>query len=268
MGLFVFAPLSYFWGIPGGLTATIIVIIVSSSITALVLKRKSRHVKLSEFIGPFDRAEFGKILKFYPMLIVNGFLPPLVLIMVRDTLTANLSLHSAGLWQATWRLSEAYQAIIISSVALYFMPSLGERAGKPFELKAQITKTFLTVTAVTAVFALSIFVLREQIVHIIFGKGFSEVSGLMPLQLLGDVLKMGGWILGMALVGTVRTHWFIFATALTSAAFVGITKFLVPSIGIHGALEAYVWSGIVQIAVGAFALRDILLLQPRPAANT
>ena len=90
---------------------------------------------------------------------------------------------------------------------------------------------------------------------------------MIPLQLLGDVFKMGGWILGMALVGTVRTRRFIIATVLSSLVFVALSKILVPTMGIQGVLEAYVWSGVTMIVIGAFALRDILLLQPQPVEN-
>jgi PST family polysaccharide transporter len=214
---------------------------------------------LAEFVGAFDRVEYRKILKFYPMLIVNGVLPPLVLIMVRSTLTSHLGLHSAGLWQATWRLSEAYLVILIFSVSMYFMPGMGEHAEAPREQRRHILRTFAMVSAVTTALAVAILILKAPIVAIIFGPGFDEVTTLLPLQLLGDVLKMGGWILAMALVGTLRTRWFIVVTAATSIVFVGLSEWLIPSAGIHGVLQAYVCSGAVHIALAAYGLRDILV---------
>lgn len=258
LGLLVFAPLSYFWGTIGGLWGTFAAILATAVTTFLATKYLSLHVTLSDFLDKFDRSECRKILGFYPMLIVNGVLPPLALILVRDSLGSTLGLDAAGLWQATWRISEVYQAIISSSITLYFMQSMGERANNRTELRRQITRTLLLATLSTAGFALGIFLLREQVVHIIFSASFSEVSRLLPLQLAGDILKMGAWILGMSLVATVRTTWFIGITIVASTFFVVSTKVLIPIVGIDGVLWAYVLAGAIQIPIALFALRDIL----------
>lgn len=258
LGLLVFAPLSYFWGTSGGLWGTFAAILVTAVTAVLTTNYLSLHVKLSDFLSHFDRTECRRILSFYPMLIVNGVLPPLALILVRDSLGTSLGLDAAGLWQATWRISEVYQAIISSSITLYFMQSMGERANKPAELRRQITRTLLLATVSTAGFALAIFLFREQVVHVIFSASFSEVSRLLPLQLVGDILKMGAWILGMSLVAMVRTTWFIAITIFASTFFVILTKVLIPVVGIDGVLWAYVSAGAIQIPVALFALRDIL----------
>lgn len=258
LGLLIFAPASAQWGVQGGLWGSFAVLLVSAGLTVAVVRWRSRGVALSDFIGPFDRTECLRLLGFYPMLIINGVLPPLVLIMVRDTLTSAMSLDAAGLWQATWRLSEAYQAAIVSSITLYFMPSMGERVRQPAALRRQILRTLLAATGATAVLALAILLLREPIVRIVFSPRFHTVSELLPLQLLGDVLKMGGWILAMALVAVLRTRWFIAITVLAALAFVGLAKGLVPGLGIPGVLWAYVGTGLLQCTLGAVALRDIL----------
>lgn len=262
LGFMVFAPSVYFWGLSGALWASFAVMLLAALVSAGVVHRLSRGVALSDFVGPFDRATARRLVGFYPMLIVNGALPPLVLILARDTLRSDLGLESAGLWQATWRLSEAYQAVIVSGVALHFMPSLGERAHDPAALRQQVLRTLGAATGVTALLALCIGLLREPIVHVVFSPDFRTVAELMPLQLLGDVLKMGGWILSMVLVALMRTRWFLAISLLAAASFVGITKGLVPLLGIEGVLWAYVVTGTLQLTLGAVALRDVLLRRP------
>ena len=258
IGLALFAPAAWLWGTEGALWANLALIPLSAAITAAVVHLRSRQVRLRDFIGRFDPALARRILGFYPMLIVNGALPPLALILVRDALTATHGLDTAGLWQASWRLSEAYQALIFSSVSLYFMPSMGERAGRPAELREQMLRTLLTTTAATAAMALPIFLLRDEVVRIVLSARFTAVSDILPVQLLGDVAKAAGVILGMSLVATMRTGWFIAMTMLSCAAFVSATYLLAPGLGAVGVSWAHLATGLLQIAIGCVALRDLL----------
>ncbi|MEY8876766.1 MAG: oligosaccharide flippase family protein [Leptothrix sp. (in: b-proteobacteria)] len=268
LGLLIFAPSAYLWGINGGLWASFAVLIASALLTTALVRYRSRGVRLSDFFGPFDREACRRLIGFYPMLLVNGVLPPLTLILVRDTLVSLLGLDQAGLWQATWRLSEAYQAAIISATALYFMPSMGERLRSPPALRLQLLRTLAMASGCTAALAVVICALREPIVHIVFSPSFRPVSELMPLQLVGDVLKMAGWILSMSLVATVRTRTFIAVTVVSALVFVGLTKALVPQMGLDGVLFAYVACGATQVVTGLFGLRSVLWLTATPVTRT
>ena len=259
LGLAVFAPSAWRWGLDGALWASLAVYGVASALSTVLVLRRAKGVRLREFFGPFDASIARRLAGFYPMMMVNGALPPLALILVRDTLGVTLGLEAAGLWQATWRLSEAYQMVIFSSVTLFFMPALGERAAQPVAWRRQVLRTLGLASAATAVLALAIGALREPIVHLVLSASFAPVVELMPLQLVGDVFRVAGWILGMALVGALRTHWFVAVVLLWALVFVGGTRVLVPVLGIEGALWAYLAAGMLQTALAAWALRDRLL---------
>lgn len=263
LGLAIVAPCTYVWGVTGGLWATFAACITSALVTVIVVGRRSRGVRLTDFFGPFDRSECRRLLGFYPMLLVNGALAPLTLILVRDTLAARLGLEAAGLWQATWRLSEAYQTVIVSSTALYFISSLGERLRDPPALRRQVLRALATAAGATALLALPIALLREPIVQVVLSAKFEAVTGMLPWQLVGDVLKMAGWIFGMTLVAMMRTRRFIAFTILSMLCFVGLTRVLVPAVGLDGALWAYAATGLFQVAFGALSLRDLLFLHAR-----
>lgn len=265
VGLVIFASLSVGWGIAGGLTGVFLVLVMSAAVSALFIHARSGVLKLAFFLGRFQWSECRRILSFYPMLVVNGALPPLALILVRDTLTQAHGLETTGLWQATWRLSEAYQAVLLSSISLYFMPSMGERVHQPVALQRHVIRSLLTAMAVTASLAGVLFLMRDFVVQIVFSEAFSAVSGFLALQLIGDVLKIGGWILAMVLVALIRTGWFIFLTAVAAAVFVGAAKLLVPGMGVEGALWAYLLTGLTQLGFGLFALRDVFFLRREPA---
>jgi len=258
LGLLIFAPSAYFWGIHGALWGLFAVIIASALVSAIFVACRSRGVKLRDYLGTFDSTECRKLLGFYPMLLVNGALAPLTLILVRDGLVAHVGLDTTGLWQASWRLSEAYQAVIISSTALYFVPDLGERKSDPVALRQQVLRTLTMATGSTAVLALLIALLRGPIVHVVFSPQFHPVVNLLPLQLVGDVLKMAGWIFAMTLVATMRPRRFIALAVLSTLSFVGCTHALAPTLGVESAIWAYIMTGALQVIAGAASLHDIL----------
>jgi len=258
LGLVIFAPCAYVWGMQGALWGLFSVLIATALVTVIAVGRRSRGVKLGDYFGVFDRTECRKLLGFYPMLLINGALAPLTLILVRDGLVAHVGLDTAGLWQATWRLSESYQAVIISSTALYYVSDVGERRGDPTALRSTCWRSLAMATGSTALLALLIALLRDPIVNIVFSPQFHPVVTLLPLQLVGDVLKMAGWIFAMTLVATMRPRRFIAVTVMSTLSFVGLTHALVPSLGVEGAIWAYIATGALQVIAGMAGMHDIL----------
>jgi Na+-driven multidrug efflux pump len=111
---------------------------------------------------------------------------------------------------------------------------------------------------VSALLAAALWLGRRPAVHLVFSSGFDAVVDLLPLQLLGDVLKTAAWILSMALVGTLRTRWFITVLCAYALVFCGMSWQLVPALGTAGAQWGYVAAATLQGLLAAWALRDVL----------
>ena len=257
VGCAVYVPASVVWGIPGGLIG----FAISQSVclpVSLVILRWSSRVSPEDFRGEFDRTDARRILGFVPMLIAHSVMSPLGLILIRDMVASQLGLATAGLWQATWRLSEVYLGVVMASLSLYFHPRLGEVVGTP-ALRKEIVQTFVQVVGITAATALTIFVLRDWVVRIVFTAEFLPVRDLMPFQLLGDVLRMAAWTLGFVLVALVRSRWYITSEILIPAIYFGGAMYLVPKFGAQGVTWAYCLAGATHFAISVFALRDVLI---------
>jgi len=253
----VYVPASVLWGIPGGLIG----FAISQSVclpVSLVILRWSSSVAPEDFRGRFDRTQAQRILGFVPMLIAHSTMSPLGLVLIRDMLASHLGLATAGLWQATWRVSEIYLGVVMASLSLYFLPRLGEVVGTP-ALREEIVRTFARAVGITAAVALAIFLLRDWVVRIVFTEEFLPVRDLMPFQLLGDVLRMAAWTLGFVLVALVRSRWYIALEMLIPAIYFGAALYLVPEFGARGVTLAYCLAGAVHFAISVFALRDVLI---------
>jgi len=258
LGLLAFAPACVLWGIRGGIGGSLATYLLTLGMSAW-LSRRSTQLRWRDYAGRIDRIELRRILGYYPMLVAHATLTPLATILVRDAMMSMLSLQAAGLWQGAWRLSEVYTTIITTSVSLYFMPRLGELAQQPAALGREVRRTFLAVTGITAALALGIFLFRELVVYIVFSPAFHDVVKLMPVMLLGDVLKMAAWTLGFVLVATQRTAWYMAIEVLAPAALVLGVHLFTPLLGAVGAMWAYVLSGTLQLLLATVALRRLLL---------
>lgn len=257
LGLVVFAPSCVLWGTHGGIIGSLISYIITLLATMLWC-RFSGAVRQHDFTAAFDSGVIRQVLAYYPMLIAHATLTPLSAILVRDAVANNLSLEMAGLWQGAWRLSEVYTTIITTSVSLYFMPRLGEIINQAELLRKEVLQTLAAVTGITAAMAIVIFLLRELVVKIVFSSAFNGVQELMPVQLLGDVLKMSAWTLGFVLVATMRRRWYLAIELATPITLVAAVHILTPILGAVGATWSYVLSGLVQLIMAFIALRAVL----------
>lgn len=257
VGVLVFAPAAMHWGVPGGLYASSSIYILALTGTLILLSRTT-VLRLRDFVGRLDRVEARRIAGFYPMLVFHAAMAPLSLIVIREHVTSQLSLEAAGLWQACWRLSETYLMVVMMSVTTQFMARLGEAANYPDRLRAEVLRTLGAAVGATAAMALGIFVLREWIVRLIFSQAFLPVVELMPMQLVGDVLKMTGWTLGFVLVATVRSRWYIAIEIVVPLVFIVVARLLSARMGVAGVTTAYVVAGCVQCTMALIALRDII----------
>ncbi len=260
LGLLVFAPSAMRWGVPGGLYASSTVYILSLLGTLILLSRTGA-VNLRDLVGRLDRTEARRIAGFYPMLVFHAVMTPLSLILIREHVTSQLSLESAGLWQACWRLSETYMMVVMMSVTTQFMARLGEVANSPIRLRAEVLRTLGAAVGATAAMALCIFVLREWVVRLIFSRAFLPVIDLMPMQLIGDVLKMTGWTLGFVLVATVRSRWYIAIEIVVPLVFIVAARVLGASMGVSGVTTAYVVAGSIQCCMAFVSLRDVIFVR-------
>lgn len=155
--------------------------------------------------------------------------------------------------------------VVMMSVTTQFMARLGEVANHPDRLRAEVLRTLGASVGATAAMALCIFVLREWIVRLIFSRAFSPVTELMPMQLVGDVLKMAGWTLGFVLVATVRSRWYIAIELVVPLVFIVMARVLGASMGVSGVTMAYVAAGAAQCLMAFVALRDVIFIR-RPAS--
>lgn len=203
-----------------------------------VLVSRCHWLKAKFLWGKFNQPALRELSGFGLMGLTSALTIPVSYMLIRDDLVRNLGLAAAGYWQAMWGISGIYLMLVTSTLSVYYLPRLAE-IREPAELKAEIIKVYRFVMPIVIFGAASIFLLRDFIIRTLFTPDFLPMRELFPWQLLGDVIKIGSWIIGYILLGRAMVNFFVITEILFSLSFVLLSWLLVSNLGLIGASIAY-----------------------------
>lgn len=237
LSLLVIGLLAYYFGLYGALVAfTINPAIVLLSTAIMVARRDWFNAKF--LWGQMNRPALRELSGFGLMGLTSALTAPVTFMLIRDHLATDLGLTAAGYWQASWKISEIYLMLVTTTLTVYYLPRLAEiRTAQ--ELKNEIMKVYRFVMPIVAAGAITIYMLRDFIIQVLFTPDFLPMRELFPWQLAGDVIKMGSWILAYIMLGRAMVKVFIATEIAFSISFVLLSWLLVAKLGLIGVSMAY-----------------------------
>lgn len=237
ISLLVIALLAYNFSLLGALIAFTINPAIILLATAIMVARRD-WFKARFLWGQMNRTALCELAGFGLMGLVSAVSAPFSYILIRDNLVTHLGLNAAGYWQASWKISEIYLMLVITTLTVYYLPRLAE-IRTPSELKAEIFKIYRFVMPIVIVGALTIYLLRDFIINILFTSEFFPMRVLFPWQLAGDVIKIGSWVLAYIMLGRAMVKVFVITEISFAILFVVLSWFLVGQFGLVGVPIAY-----------------------------
>ena len=159
--------------------------------------------------------------------------------MVRNILVGELGWEQAGIWDAVWKISTAYLGVITASLSVYYLPLLS-KASCLEERRNATNSTVKVILPFVVLMSFIVYLLRDFIILILFSDEFSKGAEIMPIQLVGDVIKILSWLYAYPMLATGAKGWFISTEILFSFLLVLLTWCLVPRVGLEGVAWAYV----------------------------
>ena len=224
-----------------GLYGALLALSINQSVTffaTLFLCRKADWFNLSSFWGKYDRITAKKLGGFALMALTSAAVVPLSQIMIRNMLGQELGWVAAGYWQGVWKISEMYLMVVTTTLGVYYLPRISEISDRN-ELRREILRGYKTIVPVALLGAVSIFVLSDFLISLLFTADFLPMKKYFKFQLIGDVIKIASWLLGYVLWGKALTKVFIITEIFFSALFVMLSFLLIHKLGIDGATLAY-----------------------------
>lgn len=237
IGLVATAALARAWGLYGALVALAINQAVAVLVTLSLCARMS-WFRLRHIFGLWDRQIAINLGKYTLMAATSAAVVPVAQIVIRNHLGDQLGWDAAGQWQAVAKISELYLMLLVNTLSLYYLPRLAEIKTAP-ELKAEILKGYRFILPVAMAGAASIYLFRDFITTTLFSASFLPMRQLFFWQVIGDVMKVGSWILAYVMIGHSLTRAYIITEISFSVLLVVLVLVATKYRGLDGAPLAY-----------------------------
>lgn len=236
-----------------GLKGALIALAINQSVCCFFtiwLCRKTTWFQLDQLFGRPSGTDFRRLSHYTAMAFVTSAVGPLALIAVRNVLLHRFGAEAAGYWEALTRISNLYLMFITTPLSVYYLPRLAEL--KDTEgLRKEIVQGYRLLLPITIAGALSVYLLRDWIVTVLFSEAFRPMSNLFTWQLVGDVLRIMAWLLSFFLLSRTMTVAFLGTELLFNACFIAFSWLFTLHMGVQGATLAYACSYLMYIIVTA-----------------
>lgn len=241
-----------FYNIRGALLAAAI----QSALIGLVMlvaNLRQPWFKLRYWWGNTDASARKSIGGYMLMAITSALTLPISLILVRNILIEQVGWEATGQWQAVYKISEVYLGVLTMALGTYYLPRLASLVGIDAIIK-EINHTAKVIIPSVILMSLTVYLLRDVAITILFTEEFRAARDLFAIQLSGDVIKIVSWLYAYPMLSRGATKWYIMSEIFFSISFVITTFFFVSKLGIVGACYAYLLSYLVYLF---FVLKNV-----------
>ncbi|CNH18804.1 O-antigen translocase [Yersinia kristensenii] len=205
---------------------------------------RQKWFKFSYFWGKVESVYRKDIGKYILMSATAALTMPVALICIRNILVTYVGWEQAGYWQAVWKISEAYLAIITIALSTYYLPQLSKLTTFS-DIKKEVHTTVIVLIPIVIVLSVLVYLLRDIIIYILFTKEFILARDLFSIQLIGDVFKILAWIFAFPMIARGATKWYMLSEIIFSICFVGLSWLCIHLFDLQGANIAYAINYII-----------------------
>ena len=172
------------------------------------------------------------------MAIITAIAMPVALMLIRNLLVANEGWAAAGMWQSVWKISEVYLGVCTMALSAYYLPRLS-KISDYYSIKHEIWNTGKIIIPIVIIMAVTIYLLRDVAITVLFTEQFRNARDLFGIQLLGDVVKIASWLYAFPMIARNATKWFVASEVFFSATLVVLSYYFILHFGVQGANIAY-----------------------------
>jgi polysaccharide transporter, PST family len=236
-GLLVTSVCVYLFGISGALVALAISQSVIFFISFLFVL-KSKWFKIYVFNQKLSKNYYLKLSGYSLMALTSLLLTPLVQIGIRNHIIETLSIEQAGYWDGLSKISTAYLGIITSSLSIYYLPKLSFLKER-LEIRRELLNGYKIITPFLVVILLSVYLLKDYVIVILYSSEFMKMNSLFGPQLAGDFFKIMSWLIAYLMLAKALTKIFIVSQIVFLCASYLLSTYLISLTGLEGVVWAH-----------------------------
>ncbi|APY07709.1 O-antigen translocase [Winogradskyella sp. J14-2] len=182
------------------------------------------------------------------MALVSTIALPIVYIIIRNYIIAEIGIKEAGYWTAVTRVSDYYLMFINSLMALYILPRFAELKTQT-EFRKEVFSFYKTVLPVFAIILGVIYLSRSLLVTLLFTEEFRPIEDLMGYQILGDFMRVMSMVIAYKfLAKKMFTHFIIIEVFLFVIMYFS-SIYLIDAFGLKGAVMGHCLSYLMHFGI-------------------
>lgn len=222
---------------------------------ALWMLKQREHVPFGYLKPRWNSPLARQLSKFTLMALITSVTLPVAYVMMRNLMATQYSWDEVGIWQGVSTISDAYLQFITATFSVWLLPTLSRLTAKQ-DITREVMRSLKFVLPAVAAASLTVWLLRDVAIWLLFSAKFSAMRDLFAWQLVGDVLKVGAYVFGYLVIAKASLRFYILAELSQFALLTGFSRWLIPAHGALGAAQAYMATYIVYFTLccGVFLL--------------
>ena len=245
------------WQLEGALISAVTYQSIMLLVTVLMI-RKLPWFRWSFFKERLSRAVASKYFRYTLMTLVSAMTVPVIQMLLRGYVMAEISPVEAGWWEGMNRISNMYLMVITSSFGVYYLPRLSELKD-PADIRHEIFKAYKVIVPMLLAGFVVVYFLRFFIIRLVFTPEFMPMQHLFAWQMAGDFFKICSWLLAYQMLAKAMTRLFMATEIIFGLTYLGLGYLFVHLNGIVGLTQAYLVNYILYTITMIIAFRHILL---------
>jgi O-antigen/teichoic acid export membrane protein len=199
----------------------------------------------------WDRAALMTLLSYAAVMASSVTAVPLAQLLIRADMSERLGWDAVGYWQAVAKISDANMTFVGVIIINYLLPQLSSRQGTASALRflLRFGAKMLCIFVLTCAL---IYILRHDLLLIIYSDQFLNAASLVLPQLVGDTLKVATLLLYYYFISRGRVLIVFSCELALGVTLYGIYLLLVSTYGTAAPVYAFAagYAAILAVVMG------------------
>lgn len=190
----------------------------------------------------------GPWMSYALMGIIPMVASPIVLTFMRTTIANHFGCDAAGIWQSVWKVSDFLFMAMSAILTVILLPRVSPQMSRSDFFK-MFHPLLLRIMGIALVMIAVLYLGRSILVQVLFSQAYMGAVDYLPIQLVGDFFRAGGFALALVLIARRETVAFL-ATEIGAEILLAVGTFVgIRFVEFNAPMMAYAFENLAYFIV-------------------
>jgi PST family polysaccharide transporter len=190
----------------------------------------------------------GPWMSYALMGIIPMVASPIVLTFMRTTIANHFGCDAAGIWQSVWKVSDFLFMAMSAILTVILLPRVSPQMSRSDFFK-MFHPLLLRIMGIALVMIAVLYLGRSILVQVLFSQAYMGAVDYLPIQLVGDFFRAGGFALALVLIARRETVAFL-ATEIGAEILLAVGTFVgIRFVEFNAPMLAYAFENLAYFIV-------------------